>query len=245
MNELLYEGKSKNIFSGPDAGSYIMRYKDTATALNGQKKEELEGKGRLNAAISSLLFEYLEKNGIKTHFIKNLDEVSVLVKKAEIIMVELIVRNIASGSFSVKYGMEEGKELKNTVIEFSLKSDSLGDPMINVSQITAIGLASKQELDEMIQKANKINRLLTVLFLNAGIKLIDFKLEFGRLHTQSSTGYNTEVILCDEISPDSCRLWDTVSNEKMDKDRFRKSLGGVQDRYYEVLRRLQNVKTQN
>ena len=234
MSELLYEGKSKNIFSGPDADSYIIRYKDTATAFNGEKKEELDGKGRLNAAISNFIYNYLEKNSVKTHLIKELDDISVLAKKAEIIMVEVIVRNIAAGSFSKKYGVAEGTELKNTVVEFSLKSDSLGDPMINESQITALGLASRQELDELIRQALKINDLLLALFLKAGIKLIDFKLEFGRC--------GKEIILCDEISPDSCRFWDATTNEKMDKDRFRRDMGGVLDKYCDVLERLKSLK---
>ena len=238
MEELLYEGKSKNVFSGPDGDSYVIRFKDTLTAFNGEKKEELEGKGRLNAAISNIIFDYLEKNDVKTHLLQALDETSVLVRKTEIIMVELIVRNMAAGSFSKKYGISEGTELKNTAVEFSLKSDSLGDPMINISQITSLGIASKQELDEMILLAYKINGLLTALFLKAGIKLIDFKLEFGRWRTQSGT----EIILCDELTPDSCRLWDAVNNKKMDKDRFRRDLGGVLDAYREVLERLQNVK---
>ena len=233
MSELLYEGKSKTIFPGTDADSYIIRYKDTATAFDGKKKEELDGKGRLNAAISNIIYEYLAKNGVKTHLIKELDETSILVRKAEIIMVEVIVRNVAAGSFSKKYGVPEGTALKNTVVEFSLKSDALGDPMINVSQITAIGLAVKQELDELILQALKINDLLSALFLKAGIKLIDFKLEFGRCGTQ--------IILCDEISPDSCRFWDAATNEKMDKDRFRRDLGGVLDGYRNVLERLKKV----
>ncbi|MCL2069764.1 MAG: phosphoribosylaminoimidazolesuccinocarboxamide synthase [Treponema sp.] len=237
MNELLYEGKSKIIFSGPDADTYVIRFKDTATAFNGEKKEELKGKGRLNAAISNLIYEYLAKNGIKTHLLKELDETSILVMKAEIVMVELIVRNLAAGSFSKKYGVAEGTELKNTVVEFSLKSDSLGDPMINASQITAIGLASKEDLDEMIRHAHRINELLTALFFKAGIKLIDFKIEFGKL----STNNGDEIIVCDEISPDSCRLWDAVSNEKMDKDRFRRDLGGVLDGYRKVLERLKKA----
>ena len=237
MNEVLYEGKSKTVFSGPAEDSYIIRYRDSLTAFNGEKKEELDGKGRLNAAISNFIYEYLSKNGVKTHLLKVLDETSVLVKKAEIIMVEVIVRNIAAGSFSNKYGVPEGTELKNTVVEFSVKSDSLGDPMINISQITALSLASKEELDGIIQQAKKINELLTTLFLNAGIKLIDFKLEFGK----SSSSGGKEIILCDEISPDSCRLWDAVSDEKMDKDRFRRDMGGVLDGYCEVLKRLKDV----
>ena len=237
MSELLYEGKSKIVFSGPDADSYIIRYKDTATAFDGKKKEDLDGKGQLNTAISGYIYEYLAKNGIKTHLLKELDETSILVRKAEIIMVEVIVRNLAAGSFSKKYGVPEGAELKNTVVEFCVKSDSLGDPMINESHITAIGLAAKQELDEMIRQAHVINGILTPLFFNAGIKLIDFKLEFGRLCSKQG---GTEIILCDEISPDSCRLWDAATDKKLDKDRFRRDLGGVLDGYCEVWERLQN-----
>ena len=238
--EALYEGKSKTIYPGPEGDSLIIRFRNSATAFNGEKKEELEGKAIINSAISNIIFDYLGKNGIKTHLIKELDETSILVKKAEIIMVELIVRNIAAGSFSKKYGVEEGTELKNTVVEFSLKSDSLGDPMFNVSHITALGLATKEELDQMINQALKINELLRALFLKAKIKLIDFKLEFGRYPAGKNSG--AEIILCDEISPDSCRLWDEMSNEKMDKDRFRRNLGGVMEGYREVLERLRNVK---
>ncbi len=233
MNEVLYEGKSKTVYAGPDADRYILRYKDTATAFNGGKKEELIGKGRLNAAISNLLYRYLEKNGVKTHVLEVLDENTVLVKKAEIVMVEVIVRNLAAGSFSQKYGVAEGTALKNTAVEFSLKSDKLGDPMINASQVTALGIATKGELDEMIQKALRINELLGTLFLKAGIRLVDFKLEFGRA--------DGELLLCDEISPDSCRLWDVATDKKMDKDRFRRDLGNVLDGYRDVLERLQNV----
>ena len=235
LSEVLYEGKSKVVYSGPDIESCVIRYKDTLTALNGEKKIDIEGKGRLNAAISCHIFNYLAEHGVKTHFLKKLDETSVLVRKAEIIMVELIVRNVAAGGFSKKYGVPEGMELKNTVVEFSLKSDSLGDPMINASQITALGIASKQEIDEMIHQSLKINDLMTALLIKANIRLIDFKLEFGR---QYSTQYGNEIILCDEITPDCCRLWDAVTNNKMDKDRFRRDMGGVLDGYHDVLERL-------
>lgn len=232
-NDILYEGKSKIVYRGEDDESLLIKFKDTATAFNGQKKEELSGKGQLNAEISNIIYTYLSENGIKTHLIKVIDESSVLVKKAEIIMVEVIVRNIAAGSFSKKYGVSENTILNNTIIEFSLKSDELGDPMINESQITAIGIASKAELDEMSQSALKINTLLCDLFDKAGITLVDFKLEFGR----TSKG----IILCDEISPDSCRLWDKETGKKLDKDRFRRNLGGVLDGYRDVLGRLKNV----
>jgi len=234
MNEVLYEGKSKLICRGDDENTYLIRYKDTATALNGEKKAELLGKGGLNAEISNLIYAYLAEKGIKTHLIRVIDETSVLVKKAEIIMVEVIVRNIAAGSFSRKYGVPEGAALRNTIVEFSLKSDELGDPMICESQITAIGLASKPELDNMSAQAVKINELLCALFEQAGITLVDFKLEFGRCAG--------DVILCDEISPDSCRLWDAATNKKLDKDRFRQDLGDVLGGYREVLRRLKDIR---
>ncbi len=230
---ILYEGKSKTIYSGEDENSYIIKFKNTATAFNGEKKEELQDKGRLNAAISGIIYKYLEENGIKTHLIKAIDETTILVKKAEIVMVEVIVRNIAAGSFSKKYGVPEGQGLMNTVVEFSYKSDELGDPMINECQITAIGLATEAELDDMTEQALRINKLLSDLFNKKGITLVDFKLEFGRT--------DGEIILCDEISPDSCRLWDKNTNEKLDKDRFRRNLGDVMGAYHEILRRLQNV----
>ena len=229
--EKLYEGKSKIVYAGPEDGTYIIKYKDTATAGNGAKKEDLPGKGRLNAEISNIIYEYLMKKGIKTHLIKVIDETTVLVKKAEIIPVEVIVRNVAAGSFSAKYGVEEGTALKNTVVEFCYKSDELGDPMMNDSQITAIGLATRTELEELRREARRINDLLRQLFEKAGIRLVDFKLEFGRA--------DGEIILCDEISPDSCRLWDIETNKKLDKDRFRRSLGDVLEGYQDVLDRLQ------
>ena len=228
----LYQGKSKTVYEGPDNDSFIMRYRDTATAFNGEKKEELSGKGVLNAAISNLIFEYLAKNGVETHLINVIDETTVLVKKAEIIMVEVIIRNVAAGSFSKKYGVPEGTALKNIVYEFSLKDDALGDPMINESQITAIAVASNEELAEMTKQALRINELLCALFAKAGIRLIDFKLEFGR--------YSGKIILCDEISPDSCRLWEVGTDKKLDKDRFRRDLGNVLDGYRDVLKRLQD-----
>ena len=179
MNDVLYEGKSKLVCRGTDDNTLLIKYKDTATAFNGEKKAELDGKGKLNAAISNIIFDYLEKKGIKTHRIKVVDETSMLVKKAEIIMVEAIVRNVAAGSFSKKYGVPEGTALKNIVVEFSVKSDELGDPMINECQITAIGLATAEELAEITAQSLKINELLCSLFFPAGIRLIDFKLEFG------------------------------------------------------------------
>lgn len=232
MNKL-YEGKSKIVYEGSDPSTCIIKYKDTATAGNGLKKEDLPGKGKLNAKISNIIFKYLADNGVKTHLLEIIDETTVLVKKAEIVPVEVIVRNVAAGSFSKKYGVEEGSALKNTVIEYSLKSDDLGDPMINDCQLTAIGAATQAELDELRAAALKIDQLMTELFLKAGIKLIDFKLEFGRA--------DGEIFLCDEISPDSCRLWDAETDRKMDKDRFRRDLGDVLGGYRDVLARLEAV----
>ncbi|MCL2023456.1 MAG: phosphoribosylaminoimidazolesuccinocarboxamide synthase [Oscillospiraceae bacterium] len=230
MEKMLYEGKSKSIYEGPDDKSYIVRYRDTATAFDGKKREELDGKGALNAAISHIIYGYLEQNGIETHLIKVIDDTTALVKKAEIVMVEVIVRNVAAGSFSRKYGVPEGTELQNVTTEFSLKSDELGDPMINNSQITALGIATAQELDYMTDQALKINDLMIGMFSKVGIRLVDYKLEFGRC--------DGKLILCDEISPDSCRFWDIETNQKLDKDRFRRDLGNVLDGYRDVLSRL-------
>ena len=234
MDTILYEGKSKLVCRGRDEETLLVKFKDTATAFNGEKKAELEDKGRLNAAISNLIYAYLAENGVKTHLVEIVDETSVLVKKAEIVMVEVIIRNLAAGGFSQKYGVPEGTELQNTVVEFCLKSDGLGDPMINESQITALGLATAAELTEMTEQALRVGGLLGELFARAGIRLVDFKLEFGRC--------GGEIILCDEISPDSCRLWDMATDRKLDKDRFRRDLGDVMDSYREVLRRLQDVR---
>ena len=228
--EKLYEGKSKIVYTGEAPGTCIIRYKDTATAGNGAKKEDLPGKGKLNAEISNYIYQYLMDNGVKTHLLKVIDDTTVLVKQAEIVMVEVIVRNVAAGSFSKKYGVPEGTALKNTVVEFSLKSDELGDPMINDCQITALGVATQAELDELRAMSLRIDELMTALFAKAGIKLIDFKLEFGRV--------DGELVLCDEISPDSCRLWDAATDEKLDKDRFRRDLGNVLDGYRAVLARI-------
>ena len=229
--EKLYEGKSKIIYEGEEPGTYIMKYKDTATAGNGAKKEDLPGKGKLNAEISNIIYDYLAENGIKTHLIKVIDDTTVVVRKVEVIMVEVIVRNVAAGSFSKKYGVPEGSPLNNTTVEYSFKSDEYGDPLINDMQITAIGLATQEELNYLRNISLKINDLLRNLFAKAGIRLIDFKLEFGRTE-------DGEILLCDEISPDSCRFWDAETNEKLDKDRFRRDLGDVLGGYREVLSRI-------
>ena len=228
--EKLYEGKSKIVYAGPDEWTCYIKYKDTATAGNGAKKEDLPEKGRINAQISNLIFDYLTKYGIKTHMLRFVDATMILAKKAEIIPLEVVVRNVAAGHFSTRYGVEEGSALKNVVVEYSYKNDELGDPLICDSQITALGIAEQSELNEIKELALKINELLVRFFDNAGIKLIDFKIELGR--------YNGEIILCDEISPDCARLWDKTTNEKMDKDRFRRDMGDVMYYYQEILTRI-------
>jgi len=233
MHNALYEGKSKTIHPGEDESSLCIRFKDTATAFNGEKIAELPGKGKLNAAISNRIFAYLAAQGIRTHFIRALDETAIYVRKADIILVEVIVRNIAAGGFSKKYGVAEGTPLPNTVVEFCYKSDALGDPMLNDSQIMALGLASADELKVLTHQALRINTLLDAYFAKGGIRLVDFKLEFGRC--------DGEILLCDEISPDSCRLWDAETDEILDKDRFRRGLDNVLGGYQTVLGRLLNV----
>jgi phosphoribosylaminoimidazole-succinocarboxamide synthase len=233
MSESIYEGKSKTLLPGPDDQSLVMQYRNTATAGDGAKREEFAGKGQLNAAISHLIFGYLAQGGVETHLIEVIDETSALVRKAEIVPVEVIVRNLAAGSFSRRFGVEEGTALANTVVEFSLKSDELSDPMINELQITALGLATPEELVELTRQALLIDELLTGLFAKAGIMLVDFKLEFGR--------FDGRLILCDEISPDSCRLWDAETYQKLDKDVFRRDLGDLLAGYRDVLARLQGA----
>lgn len=233
QREILYEGKSKIVYRGPQDDTCIIEYKDTATAFNGEKKEELFKKGLLNASISNIIYKYLESNGIKTHMIEVIDDTSVVAKKAEIIPVEVIVRNYAAGGYSKKYGVKEGERLNTAVLEFCYKSDELGDPMLNNNHIKALSLATDEEVKILTDYALSINSLLTALFEKANIILADFKLEFGRC--------GGEVLLCDEISPDSCRLWDKTTMEKLDKDRFRRDLGNVTQSYEEVLGRLKNV----
>ncbi|MCL2176366.1 MAG: phosphoribosylaminoimidazolesuccinocarboxamide synthase [Firmicutes bacterium] len=261
--KLLYEGKSKIIYEGLCEDTVIIKYKDTATAFNGEKREELAGKGQLNRAISNIIFAHLESNGVKTHRVTNILTLKqfrekyaggdqgdqgdqggqsefCLVKKTQVIPVEIVVRNLAAGSFAKKYGVKWGSALNNVVFEFSVKSDVLGDPLINESQITALGLAPKYQLETMVKEATRINSLLTCLFKRAGIRLVDFKLEFGLEYKKGSL--TTCIILIDEISPDSCRLWDIETNEILDKDRFRKDLGEVLEGYKKVLTRLESSK---
>ena len=228
--EMLYEGKAKKVFKTDDAKLLIVDYKDDATAFNGLKKGQIVGKGVINNKMTNIVLKYLADNGIENHFVEELSDRETLVKAVSIVPLEVIVRNVAAGSFSKKFGVEEGKTLNNPILEFSYKNDELGDPMINELQALAIGITTKEEIDSISQQALKINELLKKFFLNLGIKLIDFKIEFGR--------YDGRVILADEISPDTCRLWDSETNEKLDKDRFRRDLGNVEEAYQEVWRRI-------
>ncbi|MGN0761246.1 MAG: phosphoribosylaminoimidazolesuccinocarboxamide synthase [Christensenellales bacterium] len=232
MNKLtqLYEGKAKKVFATEERDELIVSYKDSATAFNGEKKGTIEGKGEINNKMSNYLFRLLEKEGIPTHYIKELNSRETLVKKVEIVPLEVIIRNVAAGSFSKRLGVAEGTALLQPTIEFSYKNDALGDPFINSSYALALGLATQEEIDSIVKYAFAVNEVLKAKFLEVGLKLIDFKLEFGRFHKQ--------IILADEISPDTCRLWDVQTNEKLDKDRFRRDLGGVEEAYQEVFRRL-------
>jgi phosphoribosylaminoimidazole-succinocarboxamide synthase len=234
--EMLYEGKAKQIYATDNADEVIVYYKDDATAFNGEKKGQIEDKGVMNNEITSILFELLEKKGVKTHFIEKLNDREQLCRKVEIVPIEVIVRNVAAGSMAKRLALTEGQELKTTVFEICYKNDDLGDPLINDYHAVAIGLATFPELKAIYEMTDKINNILKEFFAKQNIKLIDFKLEFGR--------YKGEIILADEISPDTCRLWDATTNEKLDKDRFRRDMGNVKEAYIEILKRIgggQNV----
>lgn len=230
----IYEGKAKIIFEGAEPGTYIQFFKDDATAFNAKKHAVIEGKGVLNNRISEYLFTCLEKIGVPTHFIKRLNMCEQLIHAVEIIPLEVVVRNIAAGSLAKRLGLEEGMPLPHPVIEFYYKKDELDDPLVTESHIIAFGWASTQELDEIVTYATRINDFLSGLFLGAGIRLVDFKMEFGRMWE----GDIMQVVLADEISPDSARLWDVQTRKKLDKDRFRQDLGGLVEAYQEVARRL-------
>lgn len=227
----MYEGKAKKIFATSNPDLVIMEYKDSATAFNGEKKGEIDEKGILNNTIAASIFQMLNQKGIPTHFIAKLSDREVLCKKVSIVPLEVIVRNVAAGSFSKRLAVPEGSELKTTIFELSYKDDELGDPLINDYHAVAIGAATWDDLKVIYDITAKINDILKEFFLGCGVRLIDFKLEFGR----DSQG---NIILADEISPDTCRFWDAKTNEKLDKDRFRRDLGGVEDAYNEVMRRL-------
>ena len=230
----IYDGKAKTLYEGPEPGTLIQYFKDDATAGNGAKHEIIDGKGVLNNRISEFIFSKLNNLGIPTHFIRRLNMREQLIKEVEIIPLEVVVRNVAAGSMSKRLGIEEGTPLPRSIIEFYFKSDALEDPMVSEEHITAFGWASPQELDDVMALAIRINDFLTGLFLGVGIQLVDFKIECGRLYE----GDMMRIILADEISPDSCRLWDIETREKLDKDRFRQDLGGLLDAYQEVARRL-------
>lgn len=231
MNELLYEGKAKKIFLTEDKDTVLVYYKDDATAGNGAKKGTILNKGSMNNEITTRIFKYLEENGIKTHYIKTLSDREQLVKRVEIIPLEVIVRNLAAGSFSKRLGVVEGSDLNTTIFEICYKNDDLGDPLINDSHAVALGLATFEELKEIYAVTGKINDLLQAYFKKAGLILVDFKIEFGK-------DKDGNILLADEISPDTARLWDEKTREKLDKDRFRRDLGHVEDAYLEVLNRI-------
>lgn len=229
--EMLYEGKAKKVYKTDDENLYIVDYKDDATAFNGKKKGQIEGKGVVNNRMSNFMMQIMEKHGIPTHFVKELSDRETLVKKVTIVPLEVIIRNIAAGSFSKRFGVEEGKALLNPTLEYCLKDDALDDPMINDYQITAIGAATKEDLDTISDLTFKVNDVLKSYFAGVNIELVDFKIEFGKTP-------DGQIILADEISPDTCRLWDATTHAKLDKDRFRRDLGDVEEAYAEIFKRL-------
>lgn len=229
-DKLLYTGKAKNVYQADNEDEVLIVYKDQATALNGKKKEHLPGKGTLDCRISQVVFDYLIQNGIKTHLVKNVSDHEQLVKKTDVFPLEVVLRNITSGSLVKKFQIESGQKLTEPIIEFYYKSDALDDPFINESQIHALGIANKDELAYIKKMTLKVNDLLVPFFSQSNFDLVDFKLEFGK--------YNGEIILVDEFSPDNCRLWDKTSHHSMDKDVFRKHEGDLVETYHEVLQRL-------
>jgi len=230
----VYEGKAKILYEGPEPGTLIQHFKDDATAFNAKKHEVIDGKGVLNNRISEYIFTHLNNMGIPTHFIRRLNMREQLIREVEIIPLEVVVRNVAAGSLATRLGIEEGTPLPRSIIEFYYKNDELGDPMVSEEHVTAFGWASPQEIDDIMALAIRVNDFLAGLFLGVGIRLIDFKMETGRLWE----GDMMRIVVADEISPDSCRLWDIVTNDKLDKDRFRRDLGGMLEAYQEVARRL-------
>ena len=228
--ELLYEGKAKKVYTTEDPDVLIVSYKDDATAFNGLKKGTIVGKGAINNRMTNYIFKKLEEKGVPTHYIEELNDRETAVKKVEIVPLEVIIRNFSAGSFAKKMGMEEGVPFKCPTLEFSYKNDDLGDPFINKYYALALDLATEEEIDAITRYAFQVNEVMKEYFASLNIELIDFKIEFGRYHGQ--------IILADEVSPDTCRLWDKDTHEKLDKDRFRRDLGNVEDAYQEVFRRL-------
>lgn len=228
---MIYEGKAKKVYATDDAELYIVSYKDDATAFNGLKKGSIAGKGVINNQMSNILMQMLEKSGVPTHYVEELNERETLVKKVSIVPIEVIIRNISAGSFAKRYGVEEGIVFDSPTIEFSYKNDDLGDPLFNSYHALALKVATKEEIERIKELAFKINDLLKEYFKKMNIDLVDFKLEFGRLSDGT-------IVLADEISPDTCRLWDSDTHEKLDKDRFRRDMGGVEEAYQEIMHRL-------
>lgn len=228
--EQLYEGKAKKVFATSDPDLVIVDYKDDATAFNGEKKGTIRGKGVVNNKMTNYMFSLLEKEGIPTHLVKELSDRETLVKKVEIVPLEVIIRNTAAGSFSKKLGIPEGTPLKRPTLEFSYKNDDLGDPFINSYYVLGLGLATQEEIDTISDYAFKVNDFMLKFFKEHNIDLIDFKIEFGRFHGK--------ILLADEISPDTCRFWDSTTHEKLDKDRFRRDMGGVEEAYQEMMKRI-------
>ena len=228
---LLYEGKAKKVYATDDENYVIVSYKDDATALDGLKKGTIAGKGAVNNRMSNYLMQLLEKSGVSTHFVKELSDRDTLVKKVSIVPLEVIIRNISAGHFASRYGVEEGIVFSEPTIEFSYKNDDLHDPLLNDYHAVVLGLATWEEIDLIKSMAFKVNAVLKEYFLSLGVKLVDFKLEFGKTP-------DGKIVLADEISPDTCRFWDAKTNEKLDKDRFRRDMGGVEDAYNEMMRRV-------
>lgn len=229
--EQLYEGKAKKVFATSDPNLCIVSYKDDATAFNGLKKGTIVGKGVVNNKMSNFLMQMLEKEGVPTHFVEKLSDRDTVVKKVSIVPLEVIIRNISAGSFARRYGVDEGIVFAEPTIEFSYKNDDLGDPLLNAYHAIALGLATREEIEQIKSMAFKVNEVLKAYMLSLGVRLVDFKLEFGK----TSDG---QIVLADEISPDTCRFWDKDTNEKLDKDRFRRDMGGVEDAYNEMMKRL-------
>ena len=229
--EQIYEGKAKKVYKTDNPELYIVDYKDDATAFNGLKKGTIAGKGIINNQMSNRLMQMIEQKGVPTHFVRELSERETLVKKVSIVPLEVIVRNIAAGSFSKRYGVEEGMVFEEPVIEFSYKNDALGDPLLNTDHALALKVATRAEIDTIKNYALKVNSILKAFWAECGVTLVDFKLEFGKTTDGS-------INLADEISPDTCRLWDSATGEKLDKDRFRRDLGGVEEAYAEIMKRL-------
>lgn len=229
--EQIYEGKAKKVYKTDDPELYIVDYKDDATAFNGLKKGTIAGKGVINNQMSNRLMQMIEQKGVPTHFVKELSERETLIKKVSIVPLEVIVRNIAAGSFSKRYGVDEGMVLEEPVIEFSYKNDALGDPLLNTDHALALKVATRAEIDTIKRYALQVNSILKAFWAECGVTLVDFKLEFGKTADGS-------IILADEISPDTCRLWDSATGEKLDKDRFRRDLGGVEEAYAEIMKKL-------